>query len=119
MGKTFQLTEEERDSIKKLYLLEQSEEGHEDQKFCHAGNTKTLEEIMGDDEAEDYIDGIQLRKNGSTQIVIQQDPVNTLNGFGQTLNSIVSNSDTKVKLPKSSKLIDVESKGNNLSPNAV
>lgn len=34
--------------------------------------------------------------------------------IGKTLNSIVSNSDTKVKLPKKSKLIDVESKGKQL-----
>lgn len=34
--------------------------------------------------------------------------------IGKTLESIVSNSDTKVKLPKKSKLIDVESKGKQL-----
>jgi hypothetical protein len=66
MSKKFQLTEEERDSIKKLYLIEQSE-NTEDKKFCHGGNVKSLEEIVGDDDAEDYIDGVSIRKNGITK----------------------------------------------------
>jgi hypothetical protein len=63
MSKRFVLTEEEKESIKKLYMIEQSEE-KEDRKFCHGGNVKTLEDIVGTDELEDYIEGVQLRKNG-------------------------------------------------------
>jgi hypothetical protein len=63
MSKRFVLTEEEKESIKKLYMIEQSEE-KEERKFCHGGNVKTLEEIVGTDELEDYIEGVQLRKNG-------------------------------------------------------
>jgi hypothetical protein len=63
MSKRFVLTEEEKESIKKLYMIEQSEE-KEDRKFCHGGNVKTLEDIVGSDELEDYIEGVQLRKNG-------------------------------------------------------
>ena len=63
MGKRFQLTEADKAEIKKLYLIEQSEET-EDKKFCHSGNVKTLEEIMGDDQDDDYIEGVKLRKNG-------------------------------------------------------
>ena len=63
MSKIFVLTEDEKDSIKKLYMIEQSEE-KEDRKFCHGGNVKTLEDIVGSDELEDYIEGVQLRKNG-------------------------------------------------------
>ena len=39
MSKRFVLTEEEKESIKKLYMIEQSEE-KEDRKFCHGGNVK-------------------------------------------------------------------------------
>ena len=77
MGKRFQLTESEIKSIKKLYLIEQSEE-KEDKKFCHGGNVKTLEEIVGDDEAEDYIDGVQLRKNGVNGMVDRLELLKTL-----------------------------------------
>ena len=77
MGKRFQITESEIESIKKLYLIEQSEE-KEDKKFCHGGNVKTLEEIVGDDEAEDYIDGVQLRKNGVNGMVDRLELLKTL-----------------------------------------
>lgn len=62
MGKRFELTESEREQIQKLYLLEDSK--NEDRKFCHSGNVKSLEEIVGDDEGEDYIEGVKLRKKG-------------------------------------------------------
>lgn len=77
MGKKFQLTESEIESIKKLYLIEQSEE-KEDKKFCHGGNVKTLDEIVGDDDAEDYIDGVQLRKNGVNGMVDRLELLKTL-----------------------------------------
>jgi hypothetical protein len=77
MGKRFQLTETEIESIKKLYLIEQSEE-KENKKFCHGGNVKTLEEIVGDDDAEDYIDGVQLRKNGVNGMVDRLELLKTL-----------------------------------------
>ena len=51
-----------------MYLIEQSEQ-KDDKKFCHGGNVRSLEEIMGDDETEDYIDGVQLRKNGVNGLV--------------------------------------------------
>ena len=63
MSKRFVLTEDEKESIKKLYMIEQSEE-KDDRKFCHGGNVKTLEDIVGSDELEDYIEGVQLRKSG-------------------------------------------------------
>lgn len=77
MGKKFQITESEIESIKKLYLIEQSEE-KEDKKFCHGGNVKTLDEIVGDDDAEDYIDGVQLRKNGVNGMVDRLELLKTL-----------------------------------------
>ena len=63
MGNRFQITENDRESIKRLYT-EQSETKEDDRKFCHGGNVKSLDEIVGDDEAEDYIEGVQIRKNG-------------------------------------------------------
>jgi len=67
MGKRFEITESEKESIKKLYLTEQPKK--DDRKFCHSGNVKSLEEIMGDDDNEDYIDGVNLRKNGVNGII--------------------------------------------------
>jgi hypothetical protein len=63
MNKRFVITEEERQEIRKKYFFEQNEKS-EDRKFCHKGNTKTLEEVMGIDEPEDYIEGVKLRKSG-------------------------------------------------------
>ena len=61
MSKKFVITEEEKDVIRKMYV---SEESNDERKFCHSGNVKTLDELMGDDESGDYIEGITLRKNG-------------------------------------------------------
>ena len=69
MGKRFQITESDKEQIKKLYLIEQSETKEGDRKFCHGGNVKSLEEIDGDDEAEDYNDGVQIRPNGVKGLV--------------------------------------------------
>jgi hypothetical protein len=49
MSKRFQLTESEIQDIRKKYFFEsESEDG---KRFCHSGNVKTLEDIVGDDEA--------------------------------------------------------------------
>jgi hypothetical protein len=77
MSKRFVLTEEEKDSIKKLYMIEQSEEKG-DKKFCHGGNVKTLEDIVGSDELEDYIEGVQLRKNGVNGLTDRLELLKTL-----------------------------------------
>ena len=75
--KRFTITESEIDSIKKLYMIEQSEE-KEDRKFCHGGNVKTLEEIVGEDELEDYIEGVQLRKGGINGLTDRLELLKTL-----------------------------------------
>ena len=77
MGKRFQLTESEIESIKKLYLIEQSEE-KDDKKFCHGGNVKTLEEIVGDDNTEDYIQGVKIRPTGVNGLVDRLELMKTL-----------------------------------------
>lgn len=68
MGKKFELTESEKKQIQKMYLIEQPEK-QEDKKFCHGGNVRALEEIMGDDESDDYIDGVKLRKKGVNGLI--------------------------------------------------
>jgi hypothetical protein len=78
MGKRFQLTESDKEQIKKLYLIEQSETKEGDRKFCHGGNVKSLEEIVGGDDAEDYIDGVQIRPNGVKGLVDKLELLKTL-----------------------------------------
>jgi hypothetical protein len=63
MNKRFVITENERNEIRNQYFFEQKSSSDE-RKFCHKGNTKTLEEVMGDSEPEDYIEGVKLRKSG-------------------------------------------------------
>lgn len=78
MAKRFEITESEKKEIQKLYLIEQSEKSESDRKFCHGGNVKELAEIIGDDEAEDYIEGVQLRKNGLGALIDQLELLKTL-----------------------------------------
>jgi hypothetical protein len=77
MSKRFQITESDREQIKKLYVVEQSEK-KDDRKFCHNGNVKSLEEIVGDDEPEDYIDGVKIRKTGVNGLVDKLELLKTL-----------------------------------------
>lgn len=76
MGKRFTLTEEEKNLIKKMYLIEEPQK--EERKFCNSGNVKTLDEIMGEDESEDYIDGVTLRKKGVNGLADRLELLKTL-----------------------------------------
>jgi hypothetical protein len=76
MGKRFYLTETEKKDIRQMYSLNEQESG--DKKFCHGGNTKSLEEIVGDDDCEDYIEGVKLRKNGINGMVDRLELLKTL-----------------------------------------
>ena len=78
MGKRFEISESEVNEIKKMYLIEQSEDKSENRKFCHGGNVKELAEIIGDEEVEDYIDGVQLRTNGLGGLVDRLELLKTL-----------------------------------------
>ena len=78
MGKRFQVTESDKETIKKLYLTEQSDEKEGDRKFCHGGNVKSLEEIVGGDDIQDYIDGVQIRPNGVNGLVDKMELLKTL-----------------------------------------
>lgn len=77
MSKRFFLTEDERKEIQSLYQISEDEQ-KEERKFCHAGNTKSLDEIMGDDEDDDYIEGVKLRKNGVRGLVDKLELLKTL-----------------------------------------
>lgn len=62
MNRRFIVTEEEKKKIRSQYFFENSKQ--EDKRFCHKGNVKSLEEIVGDEEGEEYIQGVKLRNNG-------------------------------------------------------
>ena len=68
MGKRFNITEDEIKQIRKLYFTEQSNQ-NEKRLFCNQGNTKKLNDILGDDEYQDYISGVKIRNNGVNGIV--------------------------------------------------
>ena len=78
MGKRFQLTESDKEHIKGLYHINESDENQDDRKFCHGGNVKSLEEIVGDDEPQDYIEGVQIRPNGVNGLVDKLELLKTL-----------------------------------------
>lgn len=76
MGRRFQINESEKDEIRKLYLTEEPKA--KDEMFCHSGNVKSLDEIAGDDELEDYIEGVKLRKNGVSGLADKLELLRTL-----------------------------------------
>ena len=80
MGKRFQLLESDIKEIKGLYSLSENE-GNEERKFCHSGNVKTLDEIMGGDDYDDYIDGVKMRKNGIGGLLDKVELLKTLRLF--------------------------------------
>jgi hypothetical protein len=77
MSKRFFLTEDEKREIRKNYFFEQSE--NSDKKdFCHSGNVKDLSDLIGDDDASDYIEGVKLRKGGLNGIVDRLELLKTI-----------------------------------------
>jgi hypothetical protein len=76
MSIKFSISNEDRIRIKNLYLNEKSKE--EDRKFCHKNNVKSLEEIVGEDEQEDYIEGIKIRKSGINSLTDMIETLKTM-----------------------------------------
>jgi hypothetical protein len=72
MAKKFFLTESDKNEIRKMYLGEQEyeevetdEQGEEKKMFCNSQNTKSLDELHGDDELHDEMkDVILVKRNG-------------------------------------------------------
>lgn len=77
MAKKFQLTENEIREIRKLYLIEEPSEKNE-RKFCNSSNTKNLDEIVGDTDPLDYVDGVKIRQKGVNGLV---DKLEVLKGY--------------------------------------
>jgi hypothetical protein len=84
MGKRLVLSEEDYKDIRGLYRINEQEE-HSDEKkmFCNKGNTKSIHDILGSDEFEDYIEGIKLRKNGVHGLVDKLEVLKTMRLFPQ------------------------------------
>jgi hypothetical protein len=107
MGKKFFLTEDEKMSIRSLYQLNEQEyeevevddDGEEKKMFCNAENTKSLDDIYGDDELHDEMKGIVLvKKNGVKGLADKLEALKSIRMFpgiqdgGELLaNSIMGN----------------------------
>ena len=85
MGKRLVLSEEDYKDIRGLYKInEQGEqESQEEKMFCNKGNTKSIHDIIGADDFEDYIEGIKLRKNGVHGLVDKLEVLKTMGLFPQ------------------------------------
>jgi hypothetical protein len=84
MGKRLVLSEEDYKDIRGLYRInEQEEQSDEKKMFCNKGNTKSIHDILGSDEFEDYIEGIKLRKNGVHGLVDKLEVLKTMRLFPQ------------------------------------
>lgn len=76
MSRKFNITKDEIERIKNLYLNEETKE--EKKLFCHSKNVKSLEEIVGEDEQDDYIQGIKIRKSGINALTDMVETLKTM-----------------------------------------
>jgi hypothetical protein len=84
MGKRLVLSEEDYKDIRNLYSLNEEEHDSQGEKmFCNKGNTKSIHDIIGSDEFEDYIEGIKLRKSGVNGLVDKLEVLKTMRLFPQ------------------------------------
>lgn len=94
MGKRFILSESEKSEIRRLYHLseqemmdmpQQAEKQPEQGKkmFCNAENTKSIHDLTGGEDFEDYIEGIKLRKGGVRGLVDMIEVLKTMRLFPQ------------------------------------
>lgn len=73
MRRVQRLTERDLTRLVRRVLREE-----DDQKFCHSGNVKSLEEIVGHDEPQDYIEGVKIRPTGVNGLVDKLELLKTL-----------------------------------------
>lgn len=87
MGKRFSITENEIKSIRSLYNLseqeyeevEVGEDGHEKKMFCNAENTKSLDDLYGNDDIHDEMKNVILVKmNGVKGLADKIEALKTL-----------------------------------------
>ena len=94
MGKRFILSESEKSEIRRLYdISEQMDmevtQGRESEPkegkrlFCNAQNTKSIHDLAGNEEFDDYIEGIKLRKGGVRGLVDMIEVLKTMRLFPQ------------------------------------
>ena len=73
MKRIIRLTERDLTRLVRRVLREE-----DDRKFCHGGNVKSLEEIVGHDEPQDYIEGVKIRPTGVNGLVDKLELLKTL-----------------------------------------
>jgi hypothetical protein len=94
MGKRFILSESEKSEIRRLYHLSEQEmmgaemqpekQPQEGKKlFCNAENTKSIHNLTGSEDFEDYIEGIKMRKGGVRGLVDMLEVLKTMRLFPQ------------------------------------
>lgn len=94
MGKRFILSESEKSEIRRLYDIseqmdmevtqERESEPKEGKRlFCNAQNTKSIHDLSGNEEFDDYIEGIKLRKGGVRGLVDMIEVLKTMRLFPQ------------------------------------
>lgn len=94
MGKRFIISESEMSEIRRLYNISEqmdtevpqereSEPKEGKRMFCNAQNTKSIHDLAGDEEFDDYIEGIKLRKGGVRGLVDMIEVLKTMRLFPQ------------------------------------
>jgi hypothetical protein len=94
MGKRFVISESEMSEIRRLYNISEqndmsgsfereSEPQQEKKMFCNSQNTKSIHDLVGDDEFGDYIQGIKLRNGGVHGLVDMLEVLKTMRLFPQ------------------------------------
>ena len=94
MGKRFIITESEISEIRRLYNISEqmdmepqseteSVPKQEKKVFCNPQNTKSIHDLAGGEEFEDYIEGIKLRKGGVRGLVDMLEVLKTMRLFPQ------------------------------------
>ncbi len=94
MGKRLIISESEKSEIRRMHhLSEQGMMGAEMQTekqpqegkklFCNAENTKSIHDLTGSEDFEDYIEGIKMRKGGVRGLVDMLEVLKTMRLFPQ------------------------------------
>jgi hypothetical protein len=94
MGKRFIISESEKSEIRRMYHLSEQEmmgaemqvekKPEEGKKlFCNAENTKSIHDLTGSEDFEDYIEGIKMRKGGVRGLVDMIEVLKTMRLFPQ------------------------------------
>jgi hypothetical protein len=94
MGKRLIISESEKSEIRRMHQLSeqgmmgaemQTEKQPQEAKkmFCNAENTKSIHDLTGSEDFEDYIEGIKMRKGGVRGLVDMIEVLKTMRLFPQ------------------------------------